>query len=104
MKTSNLLLSSLSITEDHYNYRGTFFLSCQDISVKVDLADLQCDSKIFELKDTFKLEESCDEIRKILMQRLVEEAGISSKITEGENYEQKVYRKAFENFASYLDI
>jgi hypothetical protein len=104
MKTSDLLLSSLSITEDYYNYRGTFFLRCQDISVKVDLADLECDSKISELKDTFKLEENCDEIRKILIQRLVEEAGISSKITEGENYEQKVYRKSFEKLASYLDI
>lgn len=104
MKTSDLLLSSLNITEDDYNYKGIFFLSCQDISVKVDLANLQCDSKISELKDTFKLEESCDEIRKILMQKLVEKAGISSKITEGEKYEEKVHRKPLTNPASYLDV
>lgn len=86
MKTSDLLLSSLNITEDEYNYKGLFFLSHGDVSVKVDLADLQSDKTIEELKTTFKLEESKEEIRKIIMDKVMDKADISSKIIEGKKY------------------
>lgn len=104
MKTNELLLSSLHITEDDYNYKGLFFLSRNDVSVKVDLADVQDHLKIKELKNTFKLEEDIEDIQKNLIEMLVEKAHISCRITEGENYEEKAVRHLREKVIKSLDI
>jgi len=104
MKTSELLLSSLNITEDEYNYKGEFFLSFKDIAVKFDLADLPNNSRIDELKSTFNLEENHDGIRKALMDMVIEKADISSKVTEGEDYEEKVLRTLLEQTAKAMDL
>ena len=104
MKTTDLLLSSLSITEDEYDYKGSFFLGSGGVSVKVDISDLQSNTKIDELKGVFKLEEEPDEIRKIIMDMVMEKAVISSKITEGEEYEEKASRTLRENSIKSLDM
>jgi len=104
MKTRNLLLSSLDITEDEYYYKGSFFLSCGDTSLKVDVADLQGIAKINEIKDFFKLEESPEEVRKVLMEMVVEKAHISSKYTEGENYGDKSEENKIENAINSMNL
>ncbi|MGI6778101.1 MAG: hypothetical protein ACOX7R_08815 [Acetivibrionales bacterium] len=104
MKTSDLLLSGLHITEDNYHYKGLFFLSNKDVSVQVDLEDLMHDKTVEQLKDKFQLEECVQEIRKILMERVIDKANISSKITEGEKYEEKVGRTNIEKAADALDL
>lgn len=104
MKTSDLLLSSLNITEDEYNYKGLFILSCQNKSLNVDMSDLLDNSFIDKLRNLFNLDETDDEIRKSLMDMIMEKAAISSKITEGEKYEEKATRKKFERSANSLDM
>lgn len=104
MNLKDLLLSGLNITEDDYDYKGLFILSGNDISVTVDIAELQNDTKINELKKNFGLEEPCEEVRKFLMSIIIEMAAISSQITEGENYEENSRRKRIEKAANSLDM
>jgi len=105
MKTSDLLLSNLNITEDEYVYKGTFYLSNGEKTIEVDVADLQHISKIHELKDFFNLEETDEIIRNALIEMLVEKASISSRINEGENYDEaKAKRKSIERLINSLDL
>lgn len=83
MRTSDLLLSSLDITEDEYFYKGQFILSSADKAKHVDIMELERVTDLSELKSFFSLEESSDEIRKILMEMVMEKADIGSIIVEG---------------------
>lgn len=103
MKTSDLLLSSLNITEDDYDYKGLFILSSNNVSINVDIADLENNNKVEELKCVFGLEEPVEEIREVLMNMIMEKAAISSKICEGENYEEKSQREYIEKAAYSLN-
>lgn len=104
MKTSDLLLSSLNITEDEYSYRGLFILSANDKSINVDLADLESDSKLEEIKGFFGLVEENNDIKRIIMDKVMEKATISSRIVEGKDYNEESPRKHIEKSASSLDM
>jgi hypothetical protein len=84
MKTSELLLSILDITEDEYSYKGQFTLSTPEKSKTVDIMDLERDSSVKELISFFNLEDEPPEIRKTLMNMVMEKAYISSLIVEGD--------------------
>jgi hypothetical protein len=86
MRTEQLLLSGLDITEDNYSFKGQFILSGAGKSKHVDVEDLEHHSFLADLKKYFELEEHITDIRNILMEMIVEKAHISSKIVEGENY------------------
>lgn len=88
MKTSQLLLSGLDITEDDYNFKAQFILSAYDKSKSVDINDLESGPMLEKIKVYFDLEETPAEIRKQLMSKVMENANISSKIIEGENFEE----------------
>lgn len=92
MRTSELLLSSLNITEDDYSYKGHFILSSPGHSESVDVCDLEDDRKVERLKNVFGLDESVDQIRDSLKEMVMDRALIASRITEGENYEDKAKR------------
>lgn len=104
MKTVNLLVSSLSITEDDYSYKGLFILSENEKTINVDISDLENNSKLMEIKAFFELEESPVEIRKILMDLVMEKASISSKFNEGEQYGEELKRKKMEKTARSFDM
>ena len=80
MKISDLLISSVNITEDDYHYKGQFILNSGDKSINVDVAEIDNKNTLSYIKDYFNIEEPTNEIRKNLMMRLVEKAGISSKL------------------------
>lgn len=104
MKTSELLLSSLNITEDDYSYKGLFILSCGGKSLQMDMADLEKETKMAGLRAYFELDECTDEICRILMDMIFDKAHISSVIIEGEDYEENAKRKKSERLASSFDI
>lgn len=89
MKTSELLVSGLNITEDEYSYKGLCILSSGERRLQLDITELDSSVKLAELAEYFSLEESGEEIRKILMELIMEKAAIGSKVTEGEKYEEK---------------
>lgn len=84
MRTSDLLLSSLSITEDEYAYKGQFILSTSDKSRSVDLGEIETDHRLKDICEYFGLEEELCSIRKTLMEMVMEKADICSMIIEGE--------------------
>jgi len=86
MKTSQLLLSVLDITEDHYSFKAQFILSAAGKSKNVDISELDSASTLEKIKTYFDLEESHDDIKKEIMKKVMEKAQISSKINEGDNY------------------
>lgn len=86
MRTSELLLSSLDITEDDYNYKGQFILSASDKARNVDMAEVEADASLKDISDFFGLEEELDIIRQTLMDMVMEKADISSLIVEGETF------------------
>jgi len=86
MRTDQLLMSSLDITEDGYIFKGQFILSSGDKSRHVDIEELENQSYLEDLKKYFELEESPAEIRNILIDMVVEKAQIGSKIREGKNF------------------
>jgi len=88
MRTHQLLLSALDITEDGYSFKGQFILSGGGRSMHVDIEDLENQSFLTGLKNYFGLEDEPSDIRNILMDMVVEKAHISSKIVEGKNYEE----------------
>lgn len=104
MKTSELLLSSLNITEDDYSYKGLFILNDDSKSLQMDMSDLENDSKIADLKAYFNLEENTSEIKKTVMEMIFDKVSISSVITEGENFEENSRRKIIERRANSFDL
>lgn len=84
MKTSDLLLSSLNITEDDYDYKGQFILSTSEKARSVDMAEIEIEDRLREISDFFSLEDDLDKIRQILMDMIMEKANICSFIVEGD--------------------
>ncbi len=104
MKTSQLLLSGLDITEDEYSFKAQFILSAAGKSKNVDIGDLDTDSDLEKLKTYFELEETPSEIKKQLMEMIMEKAHIGSTIIEGEDYEETIKRKHIERVAKSFDM
>ena len=88
MKTADLLVSNLSITEDDYTFKGPFTLSFGNKSMDLDITDIDVPEKLNEIKTYFGLDEDNTEINKALFDAVLKEAGISSVIKEGENYNE----------------
>ena len=87
MRTEQLLLSGLDITEDGYIFKGQFILSNKNKSKHVDMEELEQRSFLEDLKNFFELEEPIREIRNKIIDRWLK-AQISSKIRDGRNYEE----------------
>jgi hypothetical protein len=104
MKTFELLVSSLNITEDEYSYKGAFILGSGEKTMNVDISDLEDSAKLNGIKSFFHLDEAPEEIRKTLMDLIMEKAYISSKFNEGENYGEDLKRKKSEKSARSLDM
>jgi len=104
MKTDRLVLSSLHITEDEYHFKGQFILNAPGKSRSIDIEDLEKSAFLEDLKSYFSLEESIGEIKNTLMDMIIEKAHISSKIVEGEDYEESAKKKRMERLAKNLDM
>lgn len=89
MLAKDLSVSNVHITEDEYNYKGTFKISGNGKSMDSELVDLEAPAKIEEIKKLFGLDEANDEVRKAIFDKVMEKASISSHISEGEGYQEK---------------
>ncbi|MFA6308649.1 MAG: hypothetical protein WC677_02745 [Clostridia bacterium] len=104
MKSSELLVSNLSISEDSYDYRGIFTLSCFEITMTIELSDMDSEETIEEIKEKFSLDEEIATIRKTLMDKVISHSGLSSRNNEGENYNDSTKKKELEKEAKSLDM
>lgn len=104
MRTSQLLLSGLDITEDEYNFKAQFILSTEGKTKTFEIGDLESTSMLIKIKSYFGLEESTDEIKKLLMEMIVKKAHIGSKIVEGEHYDEGTNKKRIDRTAKTFDM
>ena len=104
MKTSQLLLSGLDITEDAYNFKAQFILTASGKSKSFDIGDLDSESMLEKIKIYFSLEESPAEIKRQLMEMIMEKANIGSTIIEGEDYEETIKKKRVERISKSFDM
>ena len=86
MISDELLVSSVNITEDDYDYKGLFILSSTNKSLNLNMADMDDNNKINEIRLYFNLSESNSEIRNNIMKKVFEKSTISSRFVQGENY------------------
>jgi len=95
LKINELVISCVNISEDGYDYRGTFLLSCEEDefsseSLEIDLAQFESSLDILHfIKNHFKIEESPPTIKKSIMDKVIEYSGLSSKDVHGENFNQE---------------
>ncbi len=85
MKCKDLSVVNLNITEDHYEYKAPFRICDKGVCIDVDLERIE-DSRILEeIKKSFSIDEPIPEMKKILMEKIIEASKLESKIFEGEN-------------------
>ncbi len=94
MKTIDLLVTSLDITEDEYIYKGSFILKSEEKSLKIDLAEAENNETLNKIKAFFDLEESTETIKEFLMNEVITKSQISSRNSEGKDYEENLGKVA----------
>ncbi|TYQ16226.1 UNVERIFIED_CONTAM: hypothetical protein Cloal_2748 [Acetivibrio alkalicellulosi] len=97
MLCENLKVVNLNITEDNYEYKALFRLCTESVCMDIDLAKITDESFLNEIKNTFQLEESPEEIKEIIMQKVMDASSIESHVSEGkscckENTDEKTQR------------
>ncbi|AUG56953.1 hypothetical protein [Acetivibrio saccincola] len=86
MKCRDLKVVNLNITEDHYEYKALFRLCTDDKCLDIDLAEISSDGKLLEeIKNTFNLEETTEEIKEIIMEKVMEASKLESRNVQGED-------------------
>lgn len=84
MLCRDLKVVSLNITEDEYRYGALFRLCTETVCMDADVDGISTGEKLQEIKESFGLRETCDEIREILMDKILEASAIESRNNEGE--------------------
>lgn len=103
MKLMDLQVSNLNISEDEYSYKGLFTLSGEGISIGVDMAELEENLTINEIVEKFALQESKEEIRKVIMEKVMVQAAVSTHIKEGIDFQTEKRKKKIDKSATSLD-
>jgi len=96
LKINELLVSCVNISEDGYDYRGTFILSCCETEVsdtvpmEIDLAEFESDCALLEkIRIHFRIESPVADIKKVIMKKVMIHSGLSSKHVQGEYFNQE---------------
>ncbi len=93
MKCADLKVVSLNITEDNYEYKALFRLCTENVCADMDVAELSKDEVLAEIKKNFVIDEPVEEMRNIIMDKVMEASKLESRITEGESYNEGVKDK-----------
>ena len=83
MLCKDLKVVNLNITEDNYQYKALFRLCTEASCMDVDMASLTDKAVLEEIKKTFTLEDTLEEINSIIAQKVMEASNIESRIKEG---------------------
>jgi len=84
MLCKDLKVVNLNITEDNYQYKALFRLCTEDKCMDIDMENFDT-ALLEEIKRTFSLEDSVEEIKNTIMEKVMEASKIESRIVEGEN-------------------
>ena len=89
MLCKDVKVVNLTITEDFGDYRGLFRLCGDDKCIDVDLGDLSVLEKLKWIKAEFNLEETEEEIKNLVMEKVMKATTVESRIKEGKDYQEK---------------
>jgi len=97
MLCKDLKVVNLNITEDNYQYKALFRLCTDESCMDIDMENISDNTVLEEIKKTFSLEESLEEIKAIITDKVMEASKIESRIVEGnscseERTDKKVQR------------
>jgi hypothetical protein len=104
MKLEQLLVTNLSISEDNYQYQAKFSIGTDQFKFDLEISDLETEKVLQDLKDQFSLEEDLGSIKKKVTEMVIEKSSISSKVSEGEHYQESTQKKNLDRSASSLDL
>mgnify|MGYP006883583772 CR=1 FL=1 len=93
MLCKDLKVVNLNITEDNYEYKALFRLCTDESCMDIDMEKISDNSILDEIKKTFSLEESLEEIKAIIMEKIMEASKIESRIKEGKDSSDEVKDK-----------
>lgn len=103
MKCEDIKVVNLNITEDHYEYKALMRLCTEDTCFDINLNDFT-DDNINEIKISFDVDESIDEMRKIIMAKVMEASKIESHISEGQDCckddKKEKYQRSIDSLSS----
>lgn len=85
MQCRDLKVVNLNITEDYYEYKALFRLCTDSVCMDVDLDQLSKNGILEDIKKSFSVQEPIDEIKNILMEKIMEATKLESRISEGES-------------------
>lgn len=85
MLCKDLKVVNLNITEDNYEYKALFRLCDDEKCLDIDMENLSDNGILEKIKKNFSVEESIDEIKTVIMEKVMEASKIESKINEGKN-------------------
>lgn len=97
MLCKDLKVVNLNITEDNYQYKALFRLCTDESCMDIDMENISDNTVLEEIKKTFSLEESLEEIKAIITDKVMEASKTESRIVEGnscseERTDKKVQR------------
>ncbi len=90
---NKLSVSNVTISEDDYRYASSFTLNGITESITLCLGDLDDAAVIREIKIKFALSQNNDEIRKYIIDKVIEKASLISRNVEGHEYVAKDLRE-----------
>jgi SMC interacting uncharacterized protein involved in chromosome segregation len=104
MRCMDLKVVSLNITEDNYEYKALFRLCNDSTCIDLDLSRFSETETLEEIKKSFSIDESIDEMKSIIMQKVMEATKIESRITEGQNCCEDVKDKKLQRSIDSLNM
>lgn len=90
MLCKELKVVNLNITEDHYQYKALFRLCSDNACMDIDMAMLDEETVLAEIKTTFEIQESADEIKAMVTLKVMEASSVESRIKEGKDYNESI--------------
>lgn len=85
MLSKDLKVVNLNIAEDFYEYKALFRLCSDDVCMDVDLSALSDNTVLADIKSKFGLEESEEEIKEVIMKKVLDASQIESCQKEGKD-------------------
>jgi len=85
MRSKELKITALDISEYNYEHKAVFRLCSESTCLNLEVEKLSDEQTLEQIKNVFSLEEKIEEIKDIIMDKIIEASKIESRIYEGEN-------------------
>ena len=85
MMCKDLKITALDISEYNYEHKSVFRLCSENTCINLEVEKLSDKQTLEEIKNVFSLEDELEQIKEIIMDKIIEASKIESKVYEGQN-------------------